>query len=232
MKDFLAQGQAANTYRPGNEHKILAAIAEKYFGSPVAPNVEELATFLLTDLGSDPLKDKELRAVAYDQLIGIIRDTLEGILDRARSDDVRLLYKAFGEAIVFGKIPLITFNYDLLIDQLLRNTNGWFPIDGYGVRIPLAWPDPQATGLETPEMIRKERLIAGGYAFAALSKSVLLKLHGSLNWGARYVSAPGAEPVELGTAGALPSFGGPVIGPIYKSTHGVSLGQDSVMQHY
>lgn len=79
MKDFLAQGQAANTYRPGNEHKILAAIAEKYFGSPVAPNVEELATFLLTDLGSDPLKDKELRAVAYDQLIGIIRDTLEGI---------------------------------------------------------------------------------------------------------------------------------------------------------
>ncbi len=102
----------------------------------------------------------------------------------------------------------MTFNYDLLLDQLLRDTNDWLPFDGYGVRIPLAWPDPRVTELETTAILRQERLASGRYLYSAFSKSVLLKLHGSLNWGIRYVPSPGSGPVELGITGALPQAGG------------------------
>jgi hypothetical protein len=64
---------------------------------------------------------------------------------------------------------LITFNYDLVIEEALFGTGFWTPRDGYGLL---------AAGVRSPWAIRWFK----NPETPAESKILLLKLHGSLNW--------------------------------------------------
>jgi hypothetical protein len=154
-----------------------------------------LASFLLTDVGADPMTDEEKRDLAYADLLKIITATLEGLQFRPRQG-VEEKFRKFAETVVDNEIPVITFNYDLVLDQLLRDTEKWFPVDGYGVRIPLT-----LSGRYTPADDVAAKKEPDGH----LSKSDLLKLHGSLNWGIRRVpTITNPTGVELSIFGALP----------------------------
>jgi hypothetical protein len=59
MGDLLSQAEARGVYKPNHDHKILAAVARRYFGSDTAVDIEDLATFLLVDFGSDPIAERE-----------------------------------------------------------------------------------------------------------------------------------------------------------------------------
>jgi hypothetical protein len=223
MAGFLTQAKDAGVYNPTGNHKPLAMIADRYFGSETMVNIEDLATFLLSDLGPNPQKEGELRLLAYDQLTRIISRTLSG----AHCNPNPGVDKVFQELAQFAAThgaPVLTFNYDLIFDQLLRNTGRWYPVDGYGVRIPLAMgnlPNETVEALEGDARVR-----AGGSRFAHLSKTIFLKLHGSLNWGVPYISSD-PDRVELCFAGALPVLSGSTLAAIENHGFGESLTQTS-----
>ena len=75
------------------------------------------------------------------------------------------LLETFGRKFVSPDTTIITFNYDLVIDQYLFHNHVWFPHDGYGfeARVPPTTVDDGIT-----------------------SEIKLLKLHGSLNWKKDY----------------------------------------------
>jgi len=66
---------------------------------------------------------------------------------------------------------IITFNYDLVIEESFFSAELWNPIDGYGI---------ETTG-KTKNWTRRW-LTDKGYTDGNNSKIQLLKLHGSLNW--------------------------------------------------
>ncbi len=189
MGDFLKRALENGIYKPDGPHQQLSEIAQKYFGSPTEANIESVASFLALETTPTLVPAKEYRATAYKQLIEIIVWTLRDIYDKPRSPEVKKLFSAFSGAAIDRNSSLITLNYDLLIDQLLKDTGKWHPVSGYGVELPLAGflkNDPRLR-----DVIHR--------AFDQdLSKSVLLKLHGSLNWGRRNVRySDGSQPVEL-----------------------------------
>lgn len=68
------------------------------------------------------------------------------------------------------KDTIVTFNYDLMIEEALRNADIWNPVDGYGIKTSgktKGW----AKGWLNHKKGREKR-----------SAIKLLKLHGSLNW--------------------------------------------------
>jgi len=185
MGDFLKKALENGIYKPDGPHQQLSEITQKYFGSPTEANIESVASFLALETTPTLVPAKEYRAAAYKQRIEIIVWTLRDIYDKPRSPEVKKLFSAFSGAVIDRNISLITLNYDLLIDQLLKDTGKWLPVFGYGVELPLAGllrNDPRPRGVIRP----------------AIGQSVLLKLHGSLNWGRRNVRySDGSQPVEL-----------------------------------
>lgn len=190
MGDFLKKALENGIYKPDGPHQQLSEIAQKYFGSPTEANIESVASFLALEATPTLASTKENRATAYKQLIEIIVWTVRDIYDKPRSPEVKKLFSAFSGAVVDRNISLITLNYDLLIDQLLTDTGNWLPVFGYGVELPLAGflrNDPRLRDVIHPAHGQR------------LSETVLLKLHGSLNWGRRNVRySDGSQPVELG----------------------------------
>jgi hypothetical protein len=113
------------------------------------------------------------------------------------------LFARFAQALVGlrNKVKVITLNYDLLIDQLLRDTNEWFPIDGYGFDLQLA--GSRSNSEELPQA----KTLMGKRPTQTLSAMTLLKMHGSLNWGTRnLIYSDGTSPIEISHAGALPTL--------------------------
>ena len=194
MVNFLEKAREKNVYKPRDEHKELAFVAERYFGSAVAANIEALASFLKLETAPYPLK--EPRATAYDQLMEVILGTLNDIYSRPRDQNTKDLFAEFARNLVEQKIHVITLNYDLLLDQLLKDTAKWFPLDGYGVDLPLN------TGRKVQDRLNR----------GLRSTTALLKLHGSLNWGKRYVPhEDGSHPIEMSVFGALPEIDSPIL---------------------
>lgn len=119
----------------------------------------------------------------------------------------------------------------MVLDQLLLRTNQWSPIDGYGVRIPLAFLS--ASPLTGDVLEDNERIRRTGSRFRKVSNTILLKLHGSLNWGTRYVpSASGAASVELETGGAVLEAGAPLLASFANSMHGYNLASRVSVSHF
>jgi hypothetical protein len=109
---------------------------------------------------------------------------LKPVYDKARSPEVKKLFSSFAQVVVDRNITILSLNYDLLIDQLLKDTGQWYPFAGYGVDLPLAG-SPSAR-------------------IPAPCRSALLKLHGSLNWVKRNLKrADGSSPLELSVFGAM-----------------------------
>lgn len=75
------------------------------------------------------------------------------------------LLNRFYEQILNSSSTILTFNYDLILENLLYQKQLWFPKDGYGFEVQ-----------NLPELNQNQ--------LEKISKIKLYKLHGSLNWKA------------------------------------------------
>jgi hypothetical protein len=175
IRDFLGTAKANFVYNPEDEHRQLAQLIATYFNDPCYPDIEKVLSFLSAAPLHNRIISHERRSGMYEELVDIIV-TMLGMASQSKADsaDTSNTYARFALNLVNTETTVITFNYDLLIDTLLMETNQWHRYDGYGVDIPLvdeAMPTPRHhfSRQPTSEMTN--------------SKATLLKLHGSINWG-------------------------------------------------
>jgi len=177
INDFLDVAEKNGILKPDDEHKELINFIKKYFGEYRNVNIETLASFLTTDLTPDISQKYEYREKLYKQLHRIIIRTLGRLHDKPRDQRIKKIYQDFAYKLIENEIDVITFNYDLILDNLLLNTEKWSPNSGYGVKIKVAGvPNNLVENIIEKRKIKSEM----GY----------LKLHGSLNWGRRILPHP------------------------------------------
>ncbi len=146
---------------------------QDYFGSKY-PDLERALSFLSFQQLPDPYLIPEKKRACFDDLVQVIKKTLCRAYDTPVSEKRRSLYQKFVAHAVEGGCTFITFNYDVIIDNLLAKTGKWSPISGYGVPLPQSCIEPRFG--PTPQAME----VHAGSPF-------LLKLHGSLNWGRRSI---------------------------------------------
>ncbi len=133
--DFLDVAKKNGIFKPESNHKDLADFVKKYFRDYRTVNIETLATFLTSDVLPEPGIQKEFRTKMYADLKDIIVSTLEHVHQDPSSEVVLEKYKKFCNFLLDIEANIITFNYDLILDQLLSVTGQWSPFDGYGIRM-------------------------------------------------------------------------------------------------
>ncbi len=173
IDEFLDIAEKRAILKRDGEHKELIDFVEKYFGDYHRVNIETVASFLTTELVPDIIQKYEYREKLYRQLISIIIRTLGWLYDRPSNEEVKNTFQKFADKVVENGTNIITFNYDLILDNILKNTGNWSIVSGYGVKMKIGGIPPN---LE--KEIKQE------------SKMSYLKLHGSLNWGRRIVPTP------------------------------------------
>lgn len=151
----------------------------RYFGSSLNQNIETVLSFF----SAEPLDDLgiqfENRPDLYRQLVDLIvweLNRASSIVDR-NSQGAWAVYSKFVKHLVATESVVITFNYDMLLERLLaaeEHTNNWHMVDGYGIDIPL-------TDEAFPTHTVSKSSIEVSQTWS--SKVLLLKLHGSINWG-------------------------------------------------
>jgi hypothetical protein len=171
IEQFLKCAKKKKVLKPEGEHKELVDFVGKYFGEYSSVNIETLASFLTTELIPDIDQRNIYRDKLYRQLISIVTGTLSEIQDHPVDKDVQDTYKKFVDKIVKNGTNIITFNYDLILDKLLLDTDNWWHTTGYGVKIPIDIEPETLFPVDNSEM-------------------QYLKLHGSLNWSRRIVPHP------------------------------------------
>jgi hypothetical protein len=188
ISDFLQVSERQGVLKPDHEHKEFVAFVNKYFGDYKEANIETLATFLSLQLPPVWSFRSEPRDYYYKTLIEIIVRTLSRIYSRPGTDDVKSAYQSFARALMFMRSIVLTFNYDTLLDNLLRETKRWSVISGYGIemRTPL-WE-------YTKDHIRQELLFVSREMSGSNETVRYLKLHGSLNWGKLLIDPPYGNP--------------------------------------
>ena len=174
INKFLDIAEKKNFLKPDEEHKELVEFIEKYFGDYHCVNIETLASFLTTELVPDIEQKYEYREKLYKQLVGIIIRTCGWLHKNPDNEGVKETFQKFADKLVENKINVVTFNYDLILDNLLKDTKKWSPDSGYGVEMKLA---------EIPTYSEK------GMG-QSKSEMFYLKLHGSLNWGRSILPDP------------------------------------------
>lgn len=178
ISNFLKIAKNNNFLKPDDEHKELVKFIKKYFGEDYQDvNIETLATFLTTDLVPDVQQKNEFREKLNRQLNLIIIRTLSNLYYNPQDNPTKEIYQNFVNKLVEKGNDVITFNYDLILDNLLLNTNNWFPQDGYSVNMNLAGFDQNINIIDTKDTNK-------------YSKIKYLKLHGSLNWGRSILQHP------------------------------------------
>jgi hypothetical protein len=175
VRNFLKTAKANFRYVPEQQHTELAFLIYKYFHNDESSDIERVLSFLSTPSLEHRTTRREHRSILYDELVEIIVGVLsDASKSEAESQEVRKTYDRFAAHLSSKETTVITFNYDLLIDNLLMQTGQWHRYDGYGVNIPMvddAMPTPRHTFIRQPT----PRL--------TLANVSLLKLHGSINWG-------------------------------------------------
>ena len=175
MHDFLKMAKARFRYLPEQKHFELANVITKYFNDQLYPDIEKILSFLAATPLDHRTMRSEHRTVLYEELVEIIVGVLsDASKSEAESRDIKETYERFAVHLSATETTVLTFNYDLLIDDLLFDTGQWHRYDGYGAKIPLvddAMPTPRHAFVRQPTPEVK------------LSKVTLLKLHGSINWG-------------------------------------------------
>lgn len=192
ISDFLNIAEKKGILKPDDEHKELVKFIQKYFGDEYQKvNIENLATFLTTDLVPDVSQQYEFREKLYKQLHSIIIRVLYNPYNKPHDPRTKELYQNFANKLVEKGSHAITFNYDLILDNLLLNTKNWFPLDGYGIDMKVnMWEILKGKGIELQQNE---------------SKINYLKLHGSLNWGRSILPHPyQGDEILLSSFGIFP----------------------------
>jgi len=168
MSDFFEIAEENNSLSTGS-FKELVDFITRHFGELRSANLETVATFLKMNLTPDPEEDFVNKEALYTRLIELVQKVLGEAYSNPTGDEVFNLYQTFARILINQKAHVISFNYDLILDNLLRNTKEWWPLDGYGVNFRVFENYDKKSN-------KKEKSILP-------SKCKLLKLHGSLNWG-------------------------------------------------
>lgn len=175
MADFLQIAKTNARYDLLGRHSNLAQFIARYFGYAEYHDLEKVMSFLSAPAQDEAPIDSANRAVLYDELLRVIQDTLAHIHLTAASETTRSIYEAFAQMLVTSRSLVISLNYDLVLDSLLYKTGEWIGYDGYGADIPSAFQAlPRPTRRELNDYVPPED---------KRSKTYLLKLHGSINWG-------------------------------------------------
>lgn len=187
MIDFLDKAEKRGSLDKTARHSALFSVVETYFGTDLTRvNIEEVATFLL-EASDDWFARFFDKRAAYEQLIEIVMLVLGNIGTSKTLKDNEPNYNAFkkiADQCISDNVAVLSFNYDLLMDNLLKDTQGWEPVYGYGQQM-------RTVAKELGTLVKKRE-----------QATVLLKLHGSLNWGQRHVPySDGTMPIELNTFG-------------------------------
>lgn len=173
ISEFLDIAEKKKVLKPDTEHKELVNFIEEYFGDYRHVNIETLASFLTTELVPD-IQQEESKENLYNQLVSIIIRTCGWLYGNPVNKGVHKTFQKFADKLVEEKIHVVTFNYDLILDNLLKNTKKWSPVSGYGIEMKLAKIHAHSEkGMGQIE-----------------SEMYYLKLHGSLNWGRSIVPDP------------------------------------------
>jgi hypothetical protein len=188
--NFLKVAKVQNVYRTGDVHRSLSMFITKYFGDDTSPDIERVLSFLAASPFDEQSAIREDKASLYDQLVLIIAGTLTAVSAsvagranhamrtrfgaRFPGDYVWDLYSRFAKDLIDRHAVIVTFNYDLLIEFLLRSTGSWGMHDGYGIEIPLI-------DEALPPQLRRQNTSQSNSSKPSLC--TLLKLHGSINWG-------------------------------------------------
>lgn len=135
---------------------------------------------LLTHIDLAILNNSANLYKGYDEIddLRLFRKKLSGTLVRAfdcvhcsldNNDQKREIYRKFCEQIGNGD-TVITFNYDVLVEQILWEQNKWTFLDGYGIKKNVNdFQDPPWGGLYPKDKPQE-------------SSVKVYKLHGSLGW--------------------------------------------------
>lgn len=186
MSNFLEKASNKDFYN-SERHTELSKSISHYFGNESKINIEKLATFLISDLHTGiKLIDKE---VAYEELLEVVKNTLNDAWRNAKKSDDFKNAQRLAKKCVDLRIPIISFNYDLIFDNLLLETEKWNPVFGYGTELTIAG-ESEMGRMDLPPLktLMKNKN----------PNSILLKLHGSLNWGIRKIEHPdGSQPIEI-----------------------------------
>lgn len=176
--DFLSLAASHDSYKRDSTHKELAMMIDRYFGNDLYPNIETVLSFF----SAEPLDDLgitfEHRPDLYRQLVDLVvweLNRASSIVDR-NSQGAWAVYSKFVEHLVNTESVVITFNYDMLLERLLaeEHANDWHMVDGYGIDIPLT-----DEAFPTHTVSKNSTEVSQAWR----SKVLLLKLHGSINWG-------------------------------------------------
>jgi len=193
INEFLKIAEDKSILKPAEKHQELIGFIETYFGDYHNVNIEKLASILTIELVPDYSHKREYRERLYRQLIDIIIEVLYTSYRCPENEQIKEIYQKFGDKLVENNINIITFNYDLILDNILKNTSRWSIANGYGFNMKgwdLKYIDP--TTFIMP-LINPQ------------STTAYLKLHGSLNWGKCIVPDPyeGKE-IVVNAGGCLP----------------------------
>ena len=192
-KNFMAIAEQNGFLDPRGRHKELVDFIRKYYGEYTDVNIESLATFLTSPLIPAREYRYDYHAKLYSDLTEIIFNTVEDVHRHPASDDIRRRYQQFANFLVDVHANIITFNYDLILDDLLGNTRYWYPPDGYGTEMRVF-----------PESARMNSVFQAGVLKPINSEVKLFKLHGSVNWGKPLLPQQyGPEGVFLNEGSAL-----------------------------
>lgn len=184
VSDFLDVARKREVLKPNQEHKDFVEFVDKYFGDYRRTNIESLATFLTLQLPPLWSFKQEPRDHYYKILKEIIVKTLGQIYIQPSSAKVKSLYTAFAETLLTMKSTILTFNYDTLLDNLLRKTKQWSVLSGYGIEMKMPmWEYTKNAALQEKSFVSQHKAEADG-------RAVYLKLHGSLNWGKLFIDPP------------------------------------------
>ncbi len=186
--DFLDYAEKMQVLKPQAEHRILVDFIERYFGAYSNVNIETLATFLTSSLPPMPFPKAEPREFLFEQLTEIIVRTLVGISEHPHTESIRELYRKFTKELLRVQARVLTFNYDTLLDELLRETRKWSVLTGYGLKM--------QTGSEENQELRafEEQQFIQKHKEPFKEEVVYLKLHGSINWEKPIIENPYRRP--------------------------------------
>jgi len=180
--DFLQIAEANKHLFPESKHGLLVEFVNRYFHDYKTANIEAVATFLTSSLLPDEIDRFENRPQLYSDLLDVVVDTVDQVHQHPVTHDVYLVYQLFAQLLVNIRATAVTFNYDLILDTLLRRTDSWSCLDGYGCEMRV---------INNPtEKIANEK------ARIPRSKAQYLKLHGSVNWGKLSIPPP-YEPASV-----------------------------------
>lgn len=178
VSDFLSAAKAHSAYEPEQKHQELALVIRRYFGSDTYQNIEKVMSFL----AGSPLYNRQIplehRSIVYDELVEIIvRVLFTASREKAETKFIQATYERFAQLLNETESTVITFNYDCLLERLLRDV-GWQRYYGYGLHIPLTHE-----AMPTPPHTYSNQSYSEDMDTDPTSRVTVLKLHGSINWG-------------------------------------------------